>query len=171
MLYSLAGAVVIFICGIEISRRLNAKISKDHERVEKYILLLRYIKSQIDCFALPICDILGRSDSQLLLSCGWIGDMPPSALEEMLKEASVEDEEAQSILLEFCKDFGKSYLDEQIRRCDHYISLLEEFEFKQEHFAFFSAFILFNKHILMKDIKKEKSYWKHVKKYSLIHKW
>ena len=126
MLYSLAGAVVIFVCGIEISKRLNAKISKDHERIEKYILLLRYIKAQIDCFALPICDILKRVDKELLFGCGWEGDIPPCSLEEMLKEASVEDDDARSILLEFCKDFGKSYLEDQIRRCDHYIALLED---------------------------------------------
>lgn len=126
LLYSLAGAVVILACGIEISRRLNAKISIDHERIEKYILLLRYIRSQIDCFALPICDILGRADRQLLIGCGWEEESFPSSLEEMLREASVEDEGARGILLEFCEDFGKSYLEEQIRRCDHYISLLDE---------------------------------------------
>lgn len=126
MLYSLAGAVVIFMCGIELSRRLNEKISKDHQRIEKYILLLRYVRSQIDCFALPIGDILGRADSALLAGCGWEKEEPPSSVEDMLGEASVEDEDALGILLEFCKDFGKSYLDEQIRRCDHYISLLDE---------------------------------------------
>ena len=126
LLYSLAGAVVILACGIETARRLNAKISKEENRIEKYITLLRYIRSQIDCFALPICDILGRADRELLLSCGWSGDTPPRSLEEMLGEASLEDNASQSVLLEFCRDFGKSYLDEQVRRCDHYISFLEE---------------------------------------------
>jgi hypothetical protein len=87
---------------------------------------LRYVRSQIDCFALPICDILGRADRALLSGCGWEKEEPPSSVEDMLGEASVEDEDALGILLEFCKDFGKSYLDEQIRRCDHYISLLDE---------------------------------------------
>lgn len=126
MLYSLAGAAVIFMCGVEISRRLNEKITADHQRIEKYILLLRYVRSQIDCFALPIGDILGRADSVLLAGCGWEREEPPSSVEDMLGEALVEDEDARGILLEFCKDFGKSYLDEQIRRCDHYISLLDE---------------------------------------------
>ena len=117
---------MIFMCGIEISRRLNEKISRDHQRIEKYILLLRYIRSQIDCFALPICDILERADKALLAGCGWEREEPPSSVEDMLGEASVEDEGARGILLEFCKDFGKSYLDEQIRRCDHFISLLDE---------------------------------------------
>lgn len=126
MFYSLAGAVVIFMCGIEMSRRINEKISADHQRIEKYILLLRYIRSQIDCFALPICDILWRADRALLTGCGWEKEDPPSSIEDMVREASVEDEGARGILLEFCKDFGKSYLEEQIRRCDHYIALLDE---------------------------------------------
>ena len=126
LLYSLAGAAVIFLCGIEISRRLNAKLSKDHQMIEKYILLLRYIKSQIDCFALPICDILARADKELISACGWTADTPPRSLSDMLEGTTVADGDSRGILLEFCGDCGKSYLDGQIRRCDHYISLLED---------------------------------------------
>ena len=126
LLYKALGAIVIFVCGIETARRLNTRLTGENERIEKYILLLRYIKAQIDCFALPIGEILARADKKLLAGCGWRCESAPSSLEQMLSVADIGDRDAQGILLEFCKDFGKSYLDDQIRRCDHYISLLEE---------------------------------------------
>ena len=126
LLYKALGAIVIFVCGIETARRINAKISGENEKLEKYILLLRYIKAQIDCFALPIGEILAKADESLLFGCGWRREGAPTSLEEMLTGAALGDGVSQGILLEFCKDFGKSYLDDQIRRCDHYISLLEE---------------------------------------------
>ena len=126
LLYKALGAIVIFVCGIETARRLNARLTGENERTEKYILLLRYIKVQIDCFALPIGEILARTEGSLLAGCGWRSESAPTSLDEMLTEAGLGDRTSQGILLEFCKDFGRSYLDEQIRRCDHYITLLEE---------------------------------------------
>ena len=126
LLYKALGAIVIFACGIETARRLNARLTGENERTEKYILLLRYIKAQIGCFALPIGEILARAEASLLAGCGWRRESAPTSLEQMLAEAGLGDRTSQGILLEFCKDFGRSYLDEQIRRCDHYITLLEE---------------------------------------------
>ena len=57
--------------------------------------------------------------------CGWGEDAPACSFDELLHKAEISDGEARAILLEFCKDFGNSYLDDQIRRCDHYVSLLE----------------------------------------------
>ena len=108
------------------SRRLNERVAENLSALERYISLLHYIKAQVDCFVLPISDILKRADGEMLFGCGWRGDVPPSSLEELISRASLDDSAAQSILLEFCSDFGKSYLDDQLRRCDHYISLLED---------------------------------------------
>ena len=126
LLYSIAGACLILACGAEASRRLNNAASKKVRAADNYLSLLRYVKSQVDCYAMPINEILKRADPALLEGCGWRGEDPPRTLSELVSNAPVGERAIEGILLEFSEDFGNSYLYDQIRRCDHFIALLEE---------------------------------------------
>ena len=123
---SLAGAIIILACGFELSRRLNKRYSERLSSAEAYLALLRYIRSQIDCYALPIGDILERADKDLLIRCGWRMEDSPRSLEELLEKSESVDFGANPLLREFCLDFGNNYRDEQLRRCDHYINALSD---------------------------------------------
>ena len=128
LFYSITGALTVLACGIELSRRLNRAADRELCEADKYVALLRYIRVQIDCFALPISEILKRADRELLEGCGWSDEIPPESLYLLFTraDACAKDGKIQRILLEFCEDFGKSYLEDQIRRCDDFISLLLE---------------------------------------------
>ena len=126
LFYSITGASMILLCGIELSRRLNRSAKQILDEADRYIVLLRYIRSQIDCFALPINEILKRADSALLKGCGWADGPPPTSLHILFNSSEIKDEKIKSVLTEFSEDFGKSYLEDQLRRCDHFLSLLEE---------------------------------------------
>lgn len=103
---------------------LNSAASGVLRQVDSFIALLRYIKVQIDCYALPIGDIFARCDTHLLNDCGFRESVPPENLVVFLQGCDIRDRETEEILTGFSEAFGRCYRDEQVRECDYYISLL-----------------------------------------------
>ena len=58
--YTVIGAIVIAWCGVESARRLNRGVQDDIRVIDAYLSLLRYIRTQIDCYALPIGEIFEK---------------------------------------------------------------------------------------------------------------
>ena len=125
-LFTLAGATIVALCGIEGAARLGRAAQRDIERVDAYITLLRYIRMQIDCFARPISEILTRCEGELLTSCGVPEGERVSDILTLFSFCEVSDKEARGIISDFCADFGRNYLGEQLKRCDFSIGVLEE---------------------------------------------
>lgn len=124
-IFSLIGAMIIAWCGIEGARRLNHQVQSDINIIDAYVVLLRYVRAQIDCYALPISDIFHRCDRELLFLCGWSMEEGPKNFKELFLCSYIRDKMARSIISEFCADFGQNYRDEQLKRCDVCISSLE----------------------------------------------
>ena len=93
--------------------------------IEAYLSLLRYIRAQIDCYALPIGDIFEKCDGERLMACGWRETLAPNGFDELFLCSNINDKTARDIILEFCADFGQNYREEQLKRCDFCISALE----------------------------------------------
>ena len=123
--YTVAGAILVVLCGLEGARRLNKSLEADLVCVDAYVCLFRYVRSQIDCYALPIGEIFERADAELLFACGWRREEAPRALDELFSCCFVSDKEAKSVISEFCSDFGRNYREEQLKRCDACITALE----------------------------------------------
>ena len=123
--YTVAGAVILAFCGLEGAKRLNRNMDGEIAYTEAFIALLRYVRGQIDCYALPIGDIFSRCDRELLSTCGWQGELAPRSFDELMPHCFVSDGEAKSAIVEFVADFGKNYREEQLKRCDGCISCLE----------------------------------------------
>ena len=93
--------------------------------LDGYISLLFYIKGQIDCFARPRSDILSTLPLEVFCAC----NCPRGAetLEEMVEASRIYlDDEPQRLLSSFASEFGSTFREEQLRRCDYYISALSE---------------------------------------------
>ncbi len=124
--YTAAGAILILLAGLEGARRLCKSAEKEVAGVDAYLSLLRYVRTQIDCYALPIGEIFKRCSDELLFLCGWRQKEAPSSFDELIASARIADKEAKNIIFEFCSDFGRNYREEQLKRCDWSINALEK---------------------------------------------
>lgn len=93
--------------------------------LDGFISLLFYIKGQIDCYSLPLSDILSTLPVKIFSDC----NTPEGAegLDDMIDNSRIYlEEESERLLEAFSSEFGSTFRDEQLRRCDHYISALGE---------------------------------------------
>lgn len=123
--FTAAGAIVLALCGLEGARRLNKSAEDDVSGALAYLSLISYVRSQIDKYALPIGEIFQGCSRELLFSCGWRKEECPRSTEELFACCKINDKEARRIISEFCSDFGRSYRDEELRRCDSSIAALK----------------------------------------------
>ena len=122
--FTVAGAIVVALCGLEGARRLNKSADADLEGVSAYLSLLRYTRTQIDLYALPVSEIFERCSPELLFLCGWHEERAPSSFDELFECCKISDKEAKSAIMEFCTGFGRNYREEELRRCDASVALL-----------------------------------------------
>ena len=123
--YTVIGSVIIAWCGIESAKRLNREIQRDIRIVDAYLSLLRYIRTQIDLYALPIGEIFKKCDKTMLFSCGWKSEELPKDFRELFLCGNIRDKMTKEIISEFCADFGRNYREEELKRCEVYIESLE----------------------------------------------
>lgn len=121
----LIGALLILGVGA-VSAVSAAKYEKRKLSVsDAWIDLIFYIRGQIDCYLTPLADILSSGESALLRACLSNGD--ETDLSAILRSSSVYlDGESKRLLESFVREIGTSYREEQVRRCDYYITALRE---------------------------------------------
>ena len=119
----LLGALLVLSVGV-----FSAFVSVQYEKkrltvVDGWIDLILYIRGQIDCYLLPIGDILSGGDRALFEAC-----MSPSNAADLpaILDASgiYLDSEARHTLESFVREIGAGYREEQLKRCDFFISSL-----------------------------------------------
>ena len=119
----LLGALLIFSVGA-----FAAFVSVQYEKrrltvVDGWIDLILYIRGQIDCYLMPLDDILSGGDRALLEACM----SPSNAADLPAILASCEiylDGDAKRTLESFVREIGAGYREEQIKRCDFFIASL-----------------------------------------------
>ena len=126
MFYRVAGAALLALSGGAGAYLMNRSASAALTQLEGWLTLLRYVKAQVDCFALPASAILAGCDPILLRACGYEGARLPKSFEELLRGCRVRDGGCLEILSRFAAEFGKSYREEQSRSCDYYLGLLSD---------------------------------------------
>lgn len=127
MILKLFGSLLLALAGGMLSFSFCRFEKKKLSVLDSYISLLFYIKGQIDCYSKPISDILKSADREMIEGCGC--RLPdPTSLDMMLDEGKIYlERESMRLLSCFSREFGSTYKDEQLRRCDYYIeALLEE---------------------------------------------
>ena len=117
------GALLILAVGV-----FAAFVSVQYEKkrlsvVDGWIDLILYIRSQIDCYLMPLDDILSGGDRALFEAC-----MSPSNAADLpaILEASgiYLDGVGKRLIESFVREIGAGYREEQIKRCDFFISSL-----------------------------------------------
>ena len=125
MFLKLLGASALLISGVGFSYSLGQSASAMLSQCDAWCSMLRYIKLQVDCFAIPISQILSRCDRALLDGCGYRGEREPKDLRELIDGALWHDGETLVIVEGFASEFGKGYREEQLRSCEYYCAQLE----------------------------------------------
>ena len=119
----LLGAILILSVGVFAA---FASVQYEKKRltvVDGWIDLILYIRGQIDCYLMPLGDILSGGDRALLEAC-----MSPSNAADLpaILDASgiYLDGDAKHILEGFVREIGTGYREEQLKRCDFFIASL-----------------------------------------------
>lgn len=121
----LLGSLLFGISGVIMAMSYSRFQQKKLQTIDGFLSLLFYIKGQIDCFARPRSEILSTVPAEVFCAC----NCPRGAetLEEMIDASRIYlDEEPLRLISSFAAEFGSTFRDEQLRRCDYYISAIGE---------------------------------------------
>ncbi len=126
----LLGALFLLLAscytGFLFSRMQNGR----QRRLECFLQLMRQIENEISCFQTPLDDIYRRFEGEALEACGFLSCLREKGMEAALREKraalSFSDEEWE-LLVAFSGELGKSYREEQLRGCDYYRRMLENY--------------------------------------------
>lgn len=114
------------LCGMAGAYLLNRADSAALLQTEGFISWVRHVRSQIECFSMPLREVLLRCPDDVYVSCGYGEEQRPSTVDEFIRGCSISDGETQKHMARFCADIGKGYREEQLVLCDYTVGLLEE---------------------------------------------
>ena len=118
------GAVIIAISGLGAAYVLNSGVREGLTEAQSVISLVRFLRSEIECFSMPVPRALSRCPKEILVGCGYTDSRPPESIYSLTEHLSNTAVRAQ--LARFCEEIGKGYREEQLSLCDYYISVFEE---------------------------------------------
>lgn len=125
MTLKLIGSLLFALSGVVMALSFSRFQTKKLNTIDGFMSLLFYIKGQIDCFARPRSEILSTLPAEVFCAC----NCPHGAetLEELVEASRIYlDDEPLRLVASFAAEFGSTFRDEQLRRCDYYISALSE---------------------------------------------
>ena len=116
------GASIITITALFSYSNIIKFQKKRIKQMNAFIDLIDYIKNQVECFLLPLDQILRTCDKNLLNNCGFnLKHSNYKNMKELIASANFYcEEEVIELLNQFADTFGKVYLSEQIRSCEYF---------------------------------------------------
>ncbi len=140
MIYKAIGCLVLLLAGGYVSLAVNRFERRRLSVLDGYLSLIYYIKGQIECYALPIRDILARADPAVVAECLGLdpgtemttliptllaSEAPP--LSHLVEDSRLYLEpETERLLATFSGELGHTFRADQVLRCEHYITALGE---------------------------------------------
>ena len=118
----LIGGVMIVASSMSTASYIASREKKKIEEIEGLISLIRHIRNQIDCFSMPMGNILS-SCTDILLKLGVSEKI--SSLSELASKLEVTCTECERIINDFSSSIGKGYREREIKICDKAIGELE----------------------------------------------
>ncbi len=112
------GVLLVVFGGAAMAYMLNLKAKKTLSCTDGMISLLRHIKTQVCCYAVPIEKILSECTDNIFSECGYANERKPKSLDELISGCALLDGRALKIMTEFSQSFGKNYREEQVKLCE-----------------------------------------------------
>ncbi len=124
MIYKLIGSLLLCLSGACVSVYVSRFQKKRLTVMDSFISLIFYIKGQVDCYSKPIEDILSGAPREILDNCSVEEGMELSDIVD--RNRMYLSDEGARLLACFSSEFGSTYREEQMKRCDYYIEALSE---------------------------------------------
>ncbi len=135
MVYKMIGSLLLTLSGGCLALAFGRYERQRILVLDGFISLLRFIRGQVDCFAMPMQDILSSVDPSVLAACqghdrviapALYPNFPPSLPELLSESRNFLGRESERLLSSFVGEFGHTFKSEQVGRCDYYLSALGE---------------------------------------------
>ncbi len=124
-IYRIVGATLIAFSGAAAVGVLNGAARSALVQAEAAVALARYLRSQIECFMLPLTKALERCPREIYDALGYFAEQPPQSLRLLADNGYITDKDIKKILISLGDSLGLGYREQQISLCDHAIGLLE----------------------------------------------
>lgn len=124
LFYKWIGGFLLLFCSVCVGLSQIGAERARLARAKGYLALLRHIRRQIECYSLPVGDILARAEPRLLAACGWQGGRPPDFSALLSATAEGLGGEARGELSAFAERLGGGYRADQLRLCEEHIARL-----------------------------------------------
>ena len=128
MIYKLLGCGILLGCGVLYPRLCARERRAVREQIEALMELVNFMRRQIECFRLPVAEILGRCDDGLLLQFGGRKE----SLSALFEGTCWLDRDAEAVARELAASLGKGYYVEQLVLCDAALTSLSALYDKRE---------------------------------------
>ncbi len=129
MMIKAAGCIVILLSSALLSMLLGRLGRNRLLAIDEVKKLLRHISRNIESFLTPVGVIISTYHSQYLEDLGFAEDMRRDGLCAAFLRGYLDlPTEAEELLIEFSVGLGDMYAEDEVKRCLHYIALLEEIE-------------------------------------------
>ena len=125
LVFKVAGALLVLASGAGLA---VGAVRYERARLQVHdalISLIFFIKGRIDCYAMPVEQIMLEMDKSILADCRCPGQV--ESVEALLPHVKPYlDPETFRVLQSFGAGLGGGFREEQIKRCDYYMELLRE---------------------------------------------
>ena len=115
------GVLLLLGTGLGIGTALVAFERRRCRQAEGFLQLLRYVRVQIECYALPVGRILNGCEGRILADCGVESEKTPDFAALLRGTRLYLPEEMCRLLWEFGRQLGGSHREDQLRSCDYYL--------------------------------------------------
>lgn len=118
----LIGSLLLVTTGIFLAFMICQYHRRRLQTIDGILAMIFYIKGQVDCYARTLKEILSTLPPEICRDCNCLTGV--GSFEEMIGECRIYlDEESLRLFTAFAAEFGSTFREEQVRRCEHYISL------------------------------------------------
>lgn len=133
MIVKTIGCILILGASSCLSLMLGRMGSRRLYAIAEVKKLLIFISRNIESFLTPVGTILSSYRSDYLDSCGFSDAMKEDGLcAAFLRGYADLPPEAEELMINFAGELGDSYAEDEVKRCRHYITLLEEIEAEEK---------------------------------------
>ena len=133
----LVGCILLILAGGYLAVTLSRAERRRIRVLDGFLSLLCYIKGQIDCYAMPVQEILARVDRSVLAACRGFSEeeacrlahaiAPVDSVPDLVRESKgYLESESERLLMSFSAELGSTFREEQVKRCEYYMEALEE---------------------------------------------
>ena len=124
MIRKLLGVLLLIGVGAYFARSISCFERKRIKVLNGWLDLIYYIRTQIDCYLTPIEQIFADLSPSLLQEWAGVGKAKnPTVL--LKRTRTYLDGESIRLLEGFIREIGAGYREEQIKRCDYYLTALQ----------------------------------------------